>query len=235
MPSKMREPTTDRSAGAAYDRLRDIIVHGQLAPGTRIVESEVAQRLGVSRTPAREALQRLQQEGYIVAADGHQARPSVAPLTEQDARELFAIVAELEGLAARWAAELEDGSRRVIVGRLQTANEEFLRASLLERPDPNKLFELDTRFHYTYVGAGGGARLLALHDATKPQAERYIRLYINALTQQIGTSVAEHQAIIDAIAAGDPSGAQMAVRSNWRNAAQRLARVIRSVGERGSW
>jgi DNA-binding GntR family transcriptional regulator len=118
---------------------------------------------------------------------------------------------------------------------LQETNQEFLHSSRLDPPDPNTLFELDTRFHHTCVQAGAGARLLALHDAIKPQAERYIRLYISVLTQQIGTSVAEHQVIIDAIDGGDPSGAQMAVRGNWRNAAQRLARVIRSVGERGSW
>jgi DNA-binding GntR family transcriptional regulator len=235
MPSHTHVAATDRSADTAYDRLRQIIVRGMLAPGTRIVEIEIAQRLGVSRTPAREALQRLQQEGYIVAAQGGQGRPSVAPLTERDARELFAIVGELEGLAARGAAELDGPVRSSVTRTLHETNQEFLRASRLERPDPSKLFELDTRFHHTCVQAGAGPRLRALHDAIKPQAERYVRLYISALTQQIATSVAEHQVIIDAIEAGDRAGAQLAVRGNWRNANQRLARVIQSVGERGSW
>ena len=91
----------------AYDKLREIIVRGRMAPGTRIIEADVADRLGVSRTPARSALHRLQQEGYVVAVDrSKERRLMVAPLTQDDARELFEIVGQLEGLAARGAAAL---------------------------------------------------------------------------------------------------------------------------------
>src|SRR6478672_9936126 len=88
-----------------YERLRELIVDGRLAPGTRIVETEVAERLGVSRTPVRGALQRLQQEGYVVDSPTlQQTRPTVAPLTSEDAHELFLLVGALEGLAASRAA-----------------------------------------------------------------------------------------------------------------------------------
>lgn len=71
----------------AYQRLRELIVHGQLAPGTRVVESEVAERLGVSRTPVRSALQRLANEGYVVTPDGNrQSRSTVAPMTREKDR-----------------------------------------------------------------------------------------------------------------------------------------------------
>lgn len=226
---------SDRST-QAYNRLRELIVHGRLAPGTRIVETELAERLGVSRTPVRAALQRLQQEGYIVApASGRQSRPSVAPLTREDARELFAIVGEVEGLAARWAAELANDARRELVAELTETNEQYLRMARTPKADGNELFSLDTRFHRRYVEAGAGPRLLALHDAIKPQAERYIRLYIAALTEEIATSVQEHGVIVTAIASEDADAAQLAVQSNWRNAAQRLNRVIRTAGERGRW
>src|SRR5215211_5769704 len=76
-----------------YVRLRDLIVQGQLAPGSRIVETEVAARLGVSRTPVREALQRLQQEGYVLGSPlAQQSRLTVAPLTKSDVHELLNIV-----------------------------------------------------------------------------------------------------------------------------------------------
>jgi DNA-binding FadR family transcriptional regulator len=84
------------------------------------------------------------------------------------------------------------------------------------------------------VGAAG-PRLLAMHDAIKPQSERYVRLYISALVDEIGTSVREHTVIVDAIDAGEGEAAQSAVRSNWRNAAARLASVIAALGERGTW
>jgi DNA-binding FadR family transcriptional regulator len=77
--------------------------------------------------------------------------------------------------------------------------------------------------------------LLSLHDAIKPQAERYARLYVNSLVDEIATSVAEHEEINRCIAAGEPHASQQAVENNWRNAARRLSRVIGTHGERGSW
>src|SRR4051812_23147101 len=99
-----------------YARLRDLIVQGSLAPGSRIVETEIASRLGVSRTPVREALQRLQQEGFVHGAPGaQQSRLTVAPLTRDDVNELLDVVGALEGVGARRAAQLGDGERQALV------------------------------------------------------------------------------------------------------------------------
>lgn len=224
------------SIGWAYDQLRELIVRGRLAPGTRIVESEIAGRLGVSRTPVRSALHRLQVEGYVAAANrAKEQRLIVAPLTQEDARELFQIVGQLEGLAARCVAELPSPGRAVVAHRLVELNDALARAARERRPDPMRIFDLDTAFHRAYVVGAGGARLQALHDAIKPQSERYIRLYISSLVDEIDTSVAEHALIIDHIAAGRPLKAQAAVDTNWRNAALRLGSVISAFGERGSW
>jgi len=213
-----------------------MIVWGRLAPGTRIVEAEIADRLGVSRTPTRSAIHRLQQEGYITPLDrAKERRLIVAPLTQEDARELFEIVGQLEGLAARGAALLESRPRAVVVQRLRRLNTDLGAAARQRRPDAMGIFELDMTFHRAYVEAGSGPRLLALHAATKPQAERYVRLYITSLIDEIATSVAEHNVIVQAIDAGDSIAAQQAVGSNWKNAALRLSKVIQSLGERGSW
>jgi DNA-binding GntR family transcriptional regulator len=219
-----------------YHKLRELIVRGQLAPGARIVETDVASRLGVSRTPVRGALQRLNQEGYIVESPRlQQSRPMVAPLTREDAHELFFIVAEIEGLAARMAAMKPAREREALVKKLTTINDDFHRAAQARRQDHNKLWELDENFHRCYVEAGAGPRLLALHDAVKPQAERYERLYVSLLARDLATSVGEHRSIVRAIRSGNPDAAQAAVQTNWRNAAARLGTVIESVGERGSW
>ena len=224
------------SVARAYEQLRELIVWGRLAPGTRIVESEIADRLGVSRTPARSALQRLQQEGYVVALDRlKEQRLVVAPLTQEDARELFQIVGQLEALAARAAAERPRAARADLVRRLEQLNRGIAEAAREPRPDPLRIFDLDTAFHRAYVEDGAGPRLLALHDAIKPQAERYIRLYTSSLVDEIATSVEEHAVIVQCIDAGEPPAAQQAVDTNWRNAAARLSRVIATLGERGSW
>jgi DNA-binding GntR family transcriptional regulator len=69
----------------------------------------------------------------------------------------------------------------------------------------------------------------------KPQAERYVRLYISALIEQVHRSVHEHEAIAAAIAAGDGIAAKEAVLTNWHNAGERLSQVIEMLGERGIW
>ena len=219
-----------------YARLRDLIVQGSLAPGSRIVETEIASRLGVSRTPVREALQRLQQEGFVMGAPGaHQSRLTVAPLTRDDVHELLDIVGALEGLGARRAASIGVEERRTLVKELRALNQEFGRAARTPPIDHGKLYDADERLHRRIVQAGVGPRLLALHDAVKPQAERYIRMYISMLTGDTKSSVDEHDAMIDAIEQGRSADAQRAVETNWGHAAERLSKVIEVHGERGSW
>ena len=219
-----------------YRKLRELIVRGQLAPGTRIVETDVSQRLGVSRTPVRGALQRLQQEGYIVDSPSlQQSRPTVAPLTQEDCHELFSIVAEIEGLAARFAAQRPAPEREKLAAELLTINGQFRKASDAKQQDHNRLWELDEKFHRRYVEVGAGPRLLALFEAVKPQAERYERIYVSLLSRDMSPSITEHAAIARAIKHGNADVAQQTVQSNWRNAAQRLATVITNVGERGQW
>jgi DNA-binding GntR family transcriptional regulator len=218
-----------------YERLRALIIDGRLAPGTRLVETDVATRLGVSRTPVRGALQRLQQEGYVVDSPTlQQTRPTVAPLTSEDAHELFLLVGALEGLAASRAALGTSAERIALAAELTEINDAFRAAAAAARPDHGRIFELDERFHRCYMKAAG-RRVRSLHDTVKPQAERYERLYVSMLTSELHTSAVEHRAIVRAIRAGNAPAAQSAVETNWRNAAERLAAVVTATGERGSW
>ena len=219
-----------------YARLRDLIVQGLLAPGSRIVETEIATRLGVSRTPVREALQRLQQEGFVMGSPGaQQSRLTVAPLTRDDVHELLDIVGALEGIGARGAALSSPADRRNLVRELRTLNAEFHRLGKSTPIDHGTLYDVDQQFHRRIVETGAGPRLLALHDAVKPQAERYIRMYISMLASDIRSSVNEHDIITSAIDESRADDAERAVEVNWRHAADRLSKVIEQAGERGSW
>ena len=218
-----------------YERLRELIIDGRLAPGARIVETDVAARLGVSRTPVRGALQRLQQEGFVVDSPTlQQTRPTVAPLTSEDARELFLLVGALEGLAAHRAALGTLPQRTALAASLADINDAFASAATAKRPDHGRIFELDEQFHQRYMSAAG-PRVLSIHATVKPQAERYERLYVSMLEAELQTSVVEHRAIVRAIRSGNAPGARAAVETNWRNAAERLAAVVAASGERGSW
>jgi DNA-binding GntR family transcriptional regulator len=219
----------------AYDELRALIVWGQLPPGARIAERAVADRLGLSRTPIRSALHRLQQEGFVASAGrGNDQRLIVAPLTSEDGQEVFLLVGHLEGLAARTAASLPKTARTEMVRRLRAINRDLATESR-KQVGITRIFDLDMEFHRVYVEHGAGPRVAALHQAIKPQTERYVRLYVSALLDELPKSVKEHEIIASAIARGDAAGAQRAVETNWRNAAHRLGRVIAEHGERGLW
>jgi DNA-binding GntR family transcriptional regulator len=219
----------------AYQTLRVVIVSGQLPPGSRISERIMADRLGLSRTPVRSALHRLEQEGFVAAnGRGRERRLYVAPLTMDDGREVFFIVGHLEGLAARTAALLPAARRREIVKKLREANAE-LEAESRRPGSSDRYFELDHEFHSRYVEGVVGPRLLTLHRAIKPQSDRYSRLYVSVLLDRLATSVKEHEKIARSIAKGDADAAQRAAETNWHNAAERLTRIIAMQGERGSW
>ena len=159
----------------------------------------------------------------------------MAPLTKEDGTALYHLVAEVEGLAARYAAELDDEVRAELVSDLKKLNSNLQHAAETGHPDGNQYYALDFRFHQRYVDAVDQPRVHALCDAIRPQAERYMRLYTSTLPDHILTSVAEHEQIITAITAGNAGAAQRAVQTNYRNAASRLSRVMEAVGERGSW
>ena len=166
--------------------------------------------------------------------NGRDQRLIVTPLTQTDGREVFVIVGHLEGLAAREAASLPADKRRVLARKLREINRE-LGVAARTRGAHAQAFELDQAFHRGYVEDVVGPRLLALHRAIKPQSERYTRLYVNVLMDELPTSVKEHEEIIRGIAAGNPEAAQSAVETNWRNAAYRLDHLIAALGERGIW
>jgi len=183
----------------------------------------------------RSALHRLEQEGFVASyGAGRERRLIVAPLTMHDGQEVFTIVGHLEGLAARAAAALPAPRRRALILQLRAVNEALATHSR-KRGSATRFFDLDIEFHRLYVEEVVGPRLLTLHRAIKPQSERYIRLYVSVLVDQIATSVREHERILASVARGEPDAAQHAVESNWRNAAERLTKIIAQHGERGRW
>ncbi|MCG6956792.1 MAG: GntR family transcriptional regulator [Gemmatimonadetes bacterium] len=220
----------------SYEQLKELIVDGRLAPGSRIIESDVARRLGVSRTPIRASLQRLEQEGFILrGGDGQQWRPTVAPLTRDDAVGLFEITGHLEGLAARWACTLPEARRSRMLADLRKRNEALLELAESGEQDHMRYYRGDVAFHRTYLEAAAGPKLLAVHDSLRSQVERYARVYTSLLPDRISTSYQEHARIVEALERGDQDASQAAVEQNWRGAAARLGPVIDHIGERGSW
>src|ERR1700679_1838434 len=123
-PVKKREHGT--SVLTALHQVRELIIEGKLSPGTWIVEGELAKRLHLSRTPARAALQWLQQEGYVrVQRTANKSRMIVSSLTKEDAGELCAVIGRLEGLAGRITAARPKAERTAIVEKLKGLNQQL--------------------------------------------------------------------------------------------------------------
>src|SRR5262245_20611239 len=144
----------------AYDQVRQAIIGGSLAPGARLVETELAHDLGISRSSVRTILHRLQQEGFVDASStSARSRLTVNPLTREDFWELSEIGGELEGLAAQRAAALPTPERRQLVAELRRINQRL--AELLREEPRNRflIFQVDDELHNTLIAGAGSRRL----------------------------------------------------------------------------
>ncbi|HET7159006.1 MAG TPA: GntR family transcriptional regulator, partial [Burkholderiales bacterium] len=151
---------TRSRADFVYDSLRDAISDGRIGVGERVREEEIARNLGVSRTPVREALQRLHQRGLLVFGAGRGLM--VAELSQHQVLQLYAMREILEGSAARFAAQHANATDVAILYRLQ---KELADA----KPDPLLLVTLNRRFHQAIYEAAHNQYLLQtlnmLHDS----------------------------------------------------------------------
>jgi len=198
----------------AYSLILEAIDRGEIAPGQRLVETELADRLGVSRTPVREALQRLEAHG-IVARDGRSLR--VATLDHDQLGELYEVRGAVEGLAARLAARHAAPEEIAIL-------REMVEADLALTDDPAALALANRRFHRQLHRASHNRYLSEMLVAMR----RSLVLLLSTTLASPGRgaeSVAEHDRIVAAIAARDEAAAQEAAQQHISNAYRtRLAR-----------
>jgi DNA-binding GntR family transcriptional regulator len=230
------KPEHGTSLITAFQEIRELIVHGRLSPGTWILEADLAERLNLSRTPVRGAIQWLQREGYILEhRNVSKSRMTVSPLTKEDANELYLIIGNMEGIAGRGVAQLPEAQRKQIGAQLTALNDRLEGIAAGKSGNPGEIFEIDREFHRLIIKYGAGPRLTALHGGIEPQTERYWRLYASSIINDLHTSVEEHIAIIRAVEAADADALQTALETNWLKGAERLGHVIDIFGERGSW
>jgi DNA-binding GntR family transcriptional regulator len=206
----------DASPAPAEDRLRDAIVTGRLQPNHRLVESELASALGVSRTVVRMALARLEHEGLVEHERHRGAR--VRLVDESEAVEILEARAVLEGLAVRRAAERATPEE---VAELRQILDEMRR--LRELGDLLAVSEENAGLHSRLLQIGGHSTANRLIGTLKSQMVRFQYRTI-LLPGRSERSLAEHHAIIDAIAAGDGDAAEAAMRTHLSHVADALRR-----------
>ena len=185
----------------AYSLILTAIEAGTYRPGDRLVESELAERFGVSRTPVREALQRLETQAMLVR-DGRSL--IVASLDHNQLAELYTVRAELEALAARLAA------------RHATPEEVRVQAQMLDEDqkcvrNPEALARANKRFHHQIHLASHNRYLVQQLDLVHRSMALMARTSL-AAEGRSETALVEHRRIVEAIAAGDRAAADSALR-----------------------
>lgn len=198
-------PLEDLSlADQAYNALREAILALALHPGEPLIEQKIAQALGTSKTPIRQALHRLEQTGLVRVIPGKGYY--VAPLSIRDAREILEIRAVLEGLSAELAcSRLTDEEREELGQRLQSAQDAY------EAGQMDIATELGHQFHQLLIEKADNERLTLLIGVLSDQYRR-VRLLSNQNPGRLSHSIPEHAAILDALIARDPVRAGQAMR-----------------------
>jgi DNA-binding GntR family transcriptional regulator len=203
------------SAEDGYARLRDAIVTGRLQPNERLVEAELIELLGVSRTAVRTALVRLAQEGLVVHERNRGAR--VRYVDETEAVEIVLARAALEALAVRQAAERatpEDVEElRAVLGEMRARLDE---SDLLGASDENAVL------HSKLLELSGNRTVIRLVGGLKSQLVRFQYRTI-LVPGRSARSFEEHSAIVDAVAAGDADAAEAAMRRHLSHVADALS------------
>jgi len=174
-----------------YERLRTEILDGKLHPGTRVKQEELTKRLGVSRTPIREALQRLESEGLICFVRRSSATVSAIPSREIE--EIFELRALLEGYAAEKAAQSLDEKAIRKLHKL-IAEMDYHRAG----EDVQKLLLKNEEFHRSICSLAGNETLLRMLDQIWRDIRRLRHDYLITPSGQ-EQSVREHKALMDAL------------------------------------
>jgi DNA-binding GntR family transcriptional regulator len=204
------------------EAIREAIINGTLKPRERLMEIQLADELGVSRTPIREALRKLELEGFIVMVPRKGAY--VADLSFKDIADVFEIRAALEGLAAGLAAE------RITDEELEEMERYLVeKADAIARNDMERLVEVDTGFHDIIYRASRNERLTSIINNLREQIQRFRTMSL-AYPGRSKRSLEEHRNIIEAIQSRDAQLARQVAQEHIENAETSMIEAIKKDG-----
>ena len=172
-----------------FHTLREAILKGELKPGERLMELQLASKLGVSRTPIREAIRMLEQEGLAVTIPRRGAE--VARMTEKDMKDVLQIREVLDELAVRLAC---DNITKEEIKELEKQMLQFENST--KQGDIKKIAEADVAFHDTIYHAAGNAKLVTMLDNMREQNYRYRVEYLKD-ENAYPTLIQEHRKILE--------------------------------------
>lgn len=206
-----------------FNTLRKAILTGQLKPGERLMEVHLANRLGVSRTPIREAIRKLELEGLVIMIPRRGAE--VARITEKSLKDVLEVRRALDALSVELAC---DRITSEDLARLREACEKF--ENVAKETDASVIAKADESLHDIIVEATGNRRLQQLVNNLSEQMYRYRFVYIQEENQH-DNLVAEHREIYESILKRDKTRASAAAKLHIDNQEKAIVRQIRMENE----
>lgn len=201
-----------------FESLREAIIHGRLKPGERLMEIQLAEEMGVSRTPVREAIRKLELEGFVVMVPRKGAY--VAGISVKDIVDVFEVRAALEGLAAGLAAE------RITEEEMEELERTLVRINVnSEEDDLNSVVEGDSSFHELIYKASRNQRLVQIITRLKEQIHRF-RMTSLSQPGRTKNALGEHKTIVEAISDRNIELAQALASEHVENAEQSLLNAL---------
>ncbi len=208
------------------ETLRAAILEGHLPPGARLVEVDLAEELGVSRGPVRDALRRLEADRLVVST--LRRGSSVAVFSRQDVEEIYSLRAALEGVGARWLASwLSDDAYSRLYDALETMS---IRAR--ESASWASLMESDLEFHRLLAELSGHGRLYEAWKHIQPQIQ-FIMHTMPDVYEDTNELIGWHENMLRALRSGDGAAAETAIRGHIQDAAERILRQWPETGPKG--
>ncbi|QYK67225.1 GntR family transcriptional regulator [Paenibacillus sp. S02] len=196
-----------------YLQLQEWIISGVLKPGDKLKDQELAEVLGASRTPIREAILRLEEEGMVQTKANSWTQ--VAPVDIKQAYRLYPIIGSLEKLAVSFAQEKIESKH---IKELELLNGELKRA--LKEENAILAQQYDAQFHQVFIDLSANEELIYVLEGLKKKLRRYEVTYFDGFLGA-ESSVAEHQKIISALIAKNFAAAADMIESNWKESFQR--------------
>jgi DNA-binding GntR family transcriptional regulator len=193
-----------------FETLREAILEGKLTPGERVMEVQLAEQLGVSRTPVREAIRKLELEGLLVMVPRKGAY--VADVSLKDVIDVLEVRASLEGLAASLGAERRES---VDIELLEEKTRELVRC--VEQKDTDGMIKSDADFHDILLKASKNDKLTAIVEGLRDQVHRFRVIYFTEYEENAKRLIEEHEEILDSLRGKDMAKAQESAESHIYN------------------
>jgi DNA-binding GntR family transcriptional regulator len=201
-----------------YNLLLGWIMEGVLRPGEKILDKELAEKMGVSRTPVREALRRLEDKHLVESAANRWTRVAEIPIEESEM--IYPIIWSLEGLAIAQAFPALTAD-----DILSMANANARLSDALEREDPVAALRADADFHSVYINRAQNPFLTNILADLKIRSRRIEVIYFGGSALAL-ESVTEHQLLMESLEKKDLARVQLMLQANWQSSLKRLKEVI---------